>query len=675
MRIGPKLARRVGIAIVIMVAFGLGFLMRGSPGPEPGADQAAGGVAEATLWTCSMHPQIQLPKPGQCPICAMDLIPLEAPDPTDVPRQLVMTEAARRLAEIRTVVVGHHQPETTIRMTGKVEYDETRVVHVTARVPGRLDRLYVDYTGIRVRRGDHMVDLYSPDLLAAQQELLEAQRAVERLAQSDLAVMQQTSRATLDAARDKLRLWGLTDAQIAEIEERGKPTDHVTIYAPIGGIVIEKPVAEGTYVGEGTRIYTIADLERLWVLLDAYESDMSWTRYGQEVLFETEADPGKLFTGVVSFIDPVLHEATRTVKVRVNVDNRDGRLKPGMFVRAQVRAQVDAAGHVVDPRIAGKWICPMHPEVVKNSRGSCSECGMDLVSAESLGYVPEPEEAHDLVVPASAVLITGTRAVVYVEVPETTQPTYEGREILLGPRAGEFYLVRSGLRAGERVVTNGAFKIDSALQIQARPSMMSPKDGGTTPGHGSHGSVPTPSPQEERRGAAPAASSRERQAGPHVFVVSLTALFQRYFEVQEALAADELGRAQAQFARLAHETQLVSHDVLQEPARAEWREFATRIVDASSSGESAANLKTARSAFDDLSKAVIAVEEQFGHAGPATHYRIHCPMAFDNRGADWLQKDDTLRNPYFGKTMLRCGTTEARHPGHDGTATPHGGEQ
>jgi Cu(I)/Ag(I) efflux system membrane fusion protein len=675
MRIKTKLARRVGIATVILVAFGLGFLMRGSPGPEPGAERAPGAATGTTIWTCSMHPQIQLPKPGKCPICAMDLIPLEAPDPTDVPSQLVMTEAARRLAEIRTVVVGDHQPETAIRMTGKVEYDETRVVHVTARVPGRLDRLYVDYTGIRVRRGDHMADLYSPDLLAAQQELLEALRAVERLARSDLAVMQQTSRATLDAARDKLRLWGLTDSQIAKIEERGAPMDHVTIFAPIGGIVIEKPVAEGTYVKEGTRIYTIADLERLWVLLDAYESDMSWIRYGQEVLFETEADPGRVFTGVISFIDPMLQEATRTVKVRVNVDNRNGRLKPGMFVRAQVRAQVDAAGHVVDPRIAGKWICPMHPEVVKNSPGSCSECGMDLVSAESLGYVLEPEETHDLVVPASAVLITGTRAVVYVEVPDMTRPTYEGREIVLGPRAGKFYLVRSGLSAGERVVTNGAFKIDSALQIQARPSMMSPNGGGRAPGHGSHGGAPTPSPQEERSGATPAAPTRERPAAPHLFIDSLVALFDHYFQLQEALAADQLGRAQSEFAQLGRETQVVEHDVLQEPTRAEWQKLAARIVDASSSGESAANLETARSAFHDLSVAVLAVEEQYGHAGPATHYRIHCPMAFANRGADWLQKDDTVRNPYFGEAMLRCGAIEARHPSQVGPEAAHGGEE
>jgi Cu(I)/Ag(I) efflux system membrane fusion protein len=173
--------------------------------------------------------------------------------------------------------------------------------------------------------------------------------------------------------------------------------------------------------------------------------------------------------------------------VRVNVPNPEGKLKPEMFVRGEVRAQVAEGGQVVAPDLAGKWISPMHPWIVKDGPGTCDVCGMKLVPAEELGYVSAETVAREapLVIPRSAALVTGPRAVVYVEVPDQEEPTYEGREIVLGPRAGDYYLVREGLQEGELVVTNGAFKIDSEIQIQAKPSMMMPAGGahGGASGH------------------------------------------------------------------------------------------------------------------------------------------------------------------------------------------------
>lgn len=270
------------------------------------------------------------------------------------------------------------------------------------------------------------------------------------------------------SAREKLRLLGITEKQIQEIEQRGKPNDHITIYAPVGGIVIQKLRQEGDRVRTGDRIYTVADLTQLWVQMDAYESDLAWLRYGQDVEFSTEAYPGEVFHGRIAFIDPILNEATRTVKVRVNVANADGRLKPEMFVRAIVRSQIAAGGRVLDASLAGKWISPMHPEIVKDEPGNCDICGMPLVRAETLGYVTaEPSDtAKPLVIPVSAALLTGTRAIVYVQIPNAEEPTYEGREIVLGPRAGDYYLVKAGLKEGELVVTNGNFKLDSALKFQ-----------------------------------------------------------------------------------------------------------------------------------------------------------------------------------------------------------------
>jgi Cu(I)/Ag(I) efflux system membrane fusion protein len=303
-------------------------------------------------------------------------------------------------------------------MVGKVQYDETRVGNITAWVAGRLDRLYVDYTGISVAKGDHMVELYSPMLISAQAELLQALQAVKSLQASDITLVKESARATVDAARDKLRLLGLTREQVASIEKTGKSIDHVTIYAPLGGTVIEKEAREGMYVEAGTRIYTIADLTRVWVKFDAYESDLEWVRYGQTVAFTTVAYPGETFHGRITFIEPTLDDRTRTVKVRADVPNADGKLKPDMFVRGLVEADVAEGGRVMAPDMAGKWICPMHPSVIKDAAGSCDLCGMPLKTAESLGYVVAgaAQPAKPLVIPATAPLITGARAVVYVEV-------------------------------------------------------------------------------------------------------------------------------------------------------------------------------------------------------------------------------------------------------------------
>ncbi len=470
------------LLVAIVTAFAAGYVIKGlTTGRAGGA--AEGQVAAASAdsqqaeqqwWTCSMHPQIRQPKPGKCPICFMDLVPVASDAAGTGPRQIAFSAEALKLMEVQTSGVERRFVEAEIRMVGKVDYDETRVRHITAWVPGRIDRLYVDFTGTQVLQGDHTVYLYSPELLSTQAELLEAVEAVRNLSPDSSELIRRSTRATLEAAREKLRLLGLQEAQVAEIEKTGQPTDHITINAPMGGVVIEKHVSEGTYVNTGTKIYTIADLSQVWVRLDAYESDLMWIRYGQEVEFTAEAYPGERFTGKISFKDPILDAKTRTVKLRVNVANTEGKLKCGMFVRAIVRSRIAAAGKVMEPELAGKWICPMHPSVVKEQKGQCDICGMDLVTTESLGYVKadEPKEAP-LVIPASAPLITGKRAVVYVQLTEGEKPVFEGREVVLGPRAGDYYLVKEGLSEGDVVVTKGNFKIDSALQIEARPSMMS----------------------------------------------------------------------------------------------------------------------------------------------------------------------------------------------------------
>ena len=471
----PSMRRWAGpLALIVLGALVCVFVASCASSEEP---SDTGPEREVDFWTCSMHPSVNLPEPGQCPICKMDLIPSYAEGEEDEfgPRVFRTSDSAKALMDIQISPVQRKFVDAEIRMVGKVDYDETRLRQITAWVAGRLDRLYVDYTGVPVRKGDHLVYMYSPEVLTAQEELIQALTALESLKSSDIGIIRETAQFTVDATRDKLRLWGLLPEQITEIEKRGKPIDHITIYAPISGIVIHKDAVEGMYVKTGTRIYTIADLSQVWIKLDAYESDLMWLRYGQEVQFSSVANPGQTFTGTISFIGPVLDPKTRTVKIRVNSSNEQGKLKPEMFVKAVVRAKVAAGGKVMAPELAGKWISPMHPEIIKDAPGKCDVCGMDLVRAEELGYVSADAAKAEppLVVPVSAVLKTGRRALLYVQVTGQDRPTFQGRELVLGPRAGDYYIVYSGVEEGELVVTQGNFKIDSALQLLAKPSMMS----------------------------------------------------------------------------------------------------------------------------------------------------------------------------------------------------------
>ncbi|MDQ8180514.1 efflux RND transporter periplasmic adaptor subunit [Pelagicoccus sp. SDUM812005] len=594
--------------------------------PDGGHDHATAGSAaagepsasvEPSIWTCSMHPQIQQPAPGDCPICGMDLIPLEKDEGADEgPRVMSMSKSSRALAEIQTTPVQRGFPKAEVRLVGKLAYDETKEKSLTARFPARIDELFVNYTGIAVKQGEHLARVYSPELLTAQRELLTSYRS-------------DPGSSITAAAREKLRLWDLLPDQIDAILERGQAKDHFTLRAPIGGVVVSKKVNEGDYVKTGESLFRIVDLNELWLFLDAYESDLAWLRYGQEVAFSVQAFPGETFHGQIAFIEPEVDSKTRTVQVRVNVPNRDGRLKPGMFAKGRVEARLAEGGKVYAPEFAGKWISPMHPEIVKDAPGECDVCGMDLVPAQELGYVRDETQEAPLYVPASAVLRTGERAVVYIEKPDTERPTYEGREITLGPRAGEHFIVAAGLQEGDRIVSKGAFKIDSALQIQAKPSMMNTQGGGPPPGH-DHGPSSTRSEADGSGHEAAALRIEPEQAA------RLTA---DYLALQAALAGDDLDAAKSAVKGMSEAS----------ASAGELLELLREMLEA----ESLDALR--RPHFEDLSNAMIAAAK----AKPSVFDRsltvMHCPMVYPDRGADWLQSGEPLQNPYFGAMMLTCG--------------------
>lgn len=449
------MSRRIALFVLVFVLAGLGvgyLLGRSTAHPAMATHEVVAAPAGAEqVWTCSMHPQVRLDRPGKCPICGMPLIPADAAAyGAGGEAMLQFTDHALAMATVETAAVERREIFHELHAVGKVEYDETSLATITARVDGYAERLFVNFTGVEVQAGEPLAEVYSPELLVAQQELLIALQSGVDGPDGLLA----------KAARLKLLRLGLTEGQIRELGESAELSDRVTLLSPITGTVIEKAILQNSAFGTGEALYRIANLDAVWVDLDVYEFDLAWVRSGQRAELAAEALPGRTFEGHVNFVQPIVNEATRTIRVRVQVDNVEHALKPGMFVSATIQASLEPAA-----RESG-FICPMDCEHGKtyDAPGECPVCGMELMAA--------PAEAEDaaglLAVPASAVLDSGTRRIVYVE---KSRGLYEPREVVVGQRAGPWYPVLSGLAEGERVASRGGFLIDSQFQITGHPSL------------------------------------------------------------------------------------------------------------------------------------------------------------------------------------------------------------
>jgi membrane fusion protein, copper/silver efflux system len=412
----------VGIGIVALVlAIGYSFITR-SQSSTSKHEQHPSHTELSQMWTCAMHPQVKRDKAGRCPICGMDLVPVyKEVDDAPTQQRLQLSPRAEKLAEVDVSPVTRAFATETLRLSGKLVVDETRLETISAWFPGRIETLFIDYTGITVEKNTHMAKIFSPDLLVAQKELLEAVRS--------------GSSALRSSSREKLRLWGLSPSQIKDIETTGHVSDTVSLRTDIGGTVLKKYVNKGDYVDTGSKIYDLANLDRLWFVAEVYESDVSKLYYGQKAHFITLAYPSESYDVVITFIDPVVDPKSRTIRIRGIVDNADGKLKPEMLAKATLS-----------------------------------------VMYSKTGPIQRSDDSKDqpLLIPDTAPLITGERAIVYVKVPDKAG-IYEGRDVLLGAKVGNVYIVKEGLAEGELVVTKGNFKIDSAMQIQAKPSMMQSK--------------------------------------------------------------------------------------------------------------------------------------------------------------------------------------------------------
>lgn len=377
------------------------------------------------VWTCSMHPQIRMDKPGKCPLCAMDLTPLKTTGSGEEAidhNAIQLSAEAVALANIQTTVVNRQNPVKDVRLYGTIEVDERLSHSQTSHVNGRVEKLMVTFTGERVRKGQTIATIYSPELLSAQQELLEAVK------------MKDIDPALLQAVKEKLSLWKLTDEQIASIEQSGVVSPILSITANTGGIVISKNINQGDYISTGTVLFDIADLSSVWAVFDVYESDLPFLKLGNQLTYTLQSLPGKTFTGKISFINPILNSTTRTAKVRVETNNPRHELMPGMYANAVVNA-------------------------------------------------PLEQYNNEIVIPKSAVLWTGKRSIVYVKQRDTQTPAFLLREVTLGPSLGDAYLILSGIEDGEEIVTNGTFTIDASAQLSGKPSMMNNETGHSVHSH------------------------------------------------------------------------------------------------------------------------------------------------------------------------------------------------
>ncbi|MFU8892528.1 MAG: efflux RND transporter periplasmic adaptor subunit [Luteolibacter sp.] len=701
-----RLPIKLTALIIPLALFLLGWWFGLPPAKESATTASAGEV-----WTCSMHPQIRQPEFGLCPICNMDLIILDD-DGAGGLREISINPEAAALLDLRVTPVVRAPAAHEVRLFGRISADERRIATITSRVAGRLDRLFVDFTGARVTEGDHLAEIYSPDLLVTQRELIEARRAWDAMPTNTSDPVRDTRSRLLNAAREKLRLLQFSDEQIAEIETLNQPTERLTLRTTKSGIVTARMANAGDYVNTGDVLFKIADLSGVWLNLEAYESDLPWLRYGQDLEFGIDALPGRTFHGRIVFIDPSIDPVRRVSNVRVNVENPDLALKPGMFARASVQSTTVGGSHHFDPSLAGKWISPMHPEIIKDTPGSCDICGMALVPIEEFGIIADASPGTvPLLVPATAVLQTGPRAIVYVRLPEEPTPVFEGREIILGPRAGDHFIVASGLSEGELVVTRGAFKLDSELQIKGRPSMMNPDAGLTErPAHDApeslaaqwqsvpralHRFLKNPDPagigeikqlietintsqlqpdelslwnefsrrllndlelvtreiaNHPEQAAAQTARAIERAGrflGLPYHPVATTADPQRAAELRTLLAA-YLPVAQA-LADDDDPTAQQAAETLAATAQGEIKPLAQAVA-------SAADIKTRRTAFQPLSDHLIALIREHGTDAVGNAYVVHCPMAFGDTGGDWLSAKPEVLNPYYGDRMLTCGT-------------------
>ncbi len=632
---GPRWIVRTGVqAATVVIVAGLVFFLLGvaqrtkwltadgfSGGTSESAAEADGG--EEKRYICPMMCTPPSTEPGRCPVCAMELVEATGGGGGDG-LSVTIEDSARRLVGIQTAISKMGDVNRTIRTIGSIDFDESRLSTISAYVDGRLEKMYANYAGVKVNEGDDLALIYSPQLYTAQTEFITSMNSDGKIGRfqidnGDLHRM----------ARENLAELGMTQNQIDQLAKSRKPMSRIRIKSAQSGTVIEKSAVEGDYVKTGHKLYRVADLSSVWLMLDLFPDDASAVRFGQQVEAEIQSVPGEVFTGRVAFIDPIVNATTRTVRVRVEIMNFDGKLRPGDYATARVTVPAIPRDEVYDPALANKYISPMHPQVIRDEPGTCPLCDMTLVPTSQLGFASEPLPMQQVVtVPRDAVLLAGENSIIYVE---TDPGRFEIRRVTVGPMNRKEAVIVEGLSAGETVATGGNFLIDSQMQLAGNPSLMDPtKAPSYSPG-------PLEIPQ-----TIPLMLGTD--AGKQ-----FDRVYDAYFEIQSAMAADQPPPPVALNTLIDGLRELEMSSAVPDEAQ---RRFATARRTATRMDGS---LERAREAYRGVSHAMLraaTVARGPKTAEKLTHY--YCPMV-PGGGGDWMQHGGDLANPYWGSEMLTCG--------------------
>lgn len=601
---------------------------------SPSASSEATDADSEQLYTCGMHPNVIQKGPGECPICHMTLTPLRAAgqsgemaggsktiwiDPTTVQNMGVRTTAAQRGPLVKT-----------IRTVGRVDYNEQTVYFINTKFEGWIERLNVDQTGVQVEKGQPLFDVYSPKLYAAQEEFFAALRGVERLNENSMSEARGQATELVEAARLQLEFFDVSDDQIQQLAQSRKIQKTLTIHSPARGIVTEKVALEGMYLVPGMRLYTIADLSKVWVYVDIYEYQLPWVRIGQEARMTLPYIPNREFVGHVTYVYPYLDQQTRVIKVRLEFDNPSLELKPAMFANVTLRADLDR---------------------------------------------------NALLIPREAYIDSGTRKVAFLDL---GGGRFLPRDIETGVEAEEGMVeVQAGLSDGDHVVVSGQFLLDAESKLKeaiakmlttesvvakGKPALSpttSPSDAVVSHAEPEQGPFACPMHHEqtsETRGACPicgmrmipVASLPKPEDAPAAVAAQMNYIVEHYLELQKRFAADSnkdvalhaLGLVSAtdEILRLAATGDAMLSADFVEAARA------LRAAALKTNGKS---LDADRVTFVELSGAVLRMIDRVRPSATLFPklFQFHCPMT----KGDWVQTNDEIANPFYGYAMLKCG--------------------
>ncbi len=550
-----------GYVVVLIGGLLIGYLSAGGQETTKGHehDMTVNGEQQ---YTCAMHPQIQQSEMGKCPLCGMDLTVAYGEGSTGS-HQFQMTETAIALANIETTEIGVGDLEgNTLVLSGKIRSNEQTDAVQTSIFDGRIESLNINYVGQYIKKGKKIGVIYAPEMYTAQDQLLTS------------ASYKETHKKLFDQARNASGLWRMTDAQISQVLKTGKPISNFPIVADVSGTVTEVMASEGNFYKQGDPLFKVSNLYSVWAVFDAYENQLPLLKRGQEIQIGSDTFNGKQFKAKIAFIDPVLDATNRTVAVRATLTNKEGFLKPGMFIKGAVA--VDLSEQV-------------------------------------------------LTVPKSAVLWTGKRSLVYVK-PDPIKTVFQMTEVTLGNVIGDAYVVLDGLSPGDEVVTNGTFTVDAAAQLQGKTSMMTQAN-----------DIPIlPDGGMNFKGD---------------FKAKFTEVINRYAALKDALVASNSNDV-ITYAKLAAEAVIEIEDaLLEETTQSHLKKIKENLHQISDFS----NLEGQRKVFKSLSENMVAIASSFSDLDQPIYVQ-YCPMADANKGASWISFQNEIRNPYFGDSMLGCGS-------------------